>query len=165
MESGEFYMKSEIMKPDTIQTSKIWVDANKLDVCFSIYLNSISEDLNKEDWNNFWRVYNLLQFFAKQDSETVITKPIIDADEVVSFFDERLKITVKLLLEHNVDFNHEGGFALMDENEVVIAEAELAIENDKIVFLPYDEQSATCFINHGYKIIEPESFSINMLKI
>ena len=84
---------------------------------------------------------------------------------MVSFFDDRLKITVKLLLEHNVDFNHEGGFALLDKNEVVIAEAELAIENDKIVFLPYDEQSATCFINHGYKIIEPESFSINMLKI
>lgn len=165
MESGEFYMKSEIMKPDTIQTSKIWVDANKLNVCFSIYLNSISEDLNKEDWNNFWRVYNLLQFFAHEDAETEIEKPIIDADEVVSFFDDRLKITVKLLLEHNVDFNHEGGFALLDKNEVVIAEAELAIENDKIVFLPYDEQSEICFINHGYKIIEPESFSINMLKI
>ncbi len=52
-----------------------------------------------------------------------------------------------------------------NSNNVREFNGSVLIENDKIVFLPYDEQSATCFINHGYKIIEPESFSINMLKI
>ena len=50
------------------------------------------------------------------------------------------------------------GFYLKDEEDIVIAEAELGIESEKIVFFPFNSQSELTFKNQGYKICTPEEY-------
>lgn len=70
--------------------------------------------------------------------------------------------------EHNVAFNHEGGFALMDESKVVITTPKQNLQLKMIklyFFLTMNSRQPVLLITTDTKIIEPESFSINMLKI
>ena len=77
---------------------------------------------------------------------------------ILQYFDESLHNVVKYLLVNNIVFNHDCGFTLTDANGVVIAEAELGIEQEKIVFLPFNSQSEIAFKNSGYIIYEPEEY-------
>ena len=58
----------------------------------------------------------------------------------------------------NIDFNHDGGFSLTDEEGTVIAEAELGIESEKVVFFPFDDHSRVIFTNEGYSLLTPEEY-------
>ena len=65
---------------------------------------------------------------------------------------------IKFLKANGKIFNESGTFALKDEKGDVIAEAELGIESEKIVFYPFNIQSANTFKNHGYSISTPEDY-------
>ena len=56
-------------------------------------------------------------------------------------YDESVHPVLKYLEAHSIPFSKDGGFSLVDENDNVIAEAELCIESEKIVFYPYDQNS------------------------
>jgi hypothetical protein len=47
---------------------------------------------------------------------------------------------------------------LLDEDSNILAEAELGIESEKIVFSPFNSQSAMAFINNGYTISTVEEY-------
>lgn len=79
-------------------------------------------------------------------------------DEILSFFDESVHDVVRYLIANNIPFNHEGGFSLQDERGRVIAEAELGIENEKVVFSPFNSQSVACFKNNGYTVCSPQEY-------
>ena len=68
-----------------------------------------------------------------------------------------IKLT-KFLKANGKIFNESGTFSLKDEKGDVIAEAELGIESEKIVFCPFNIQSANTFKNHGYSISTPEDY-------
>jgi hypothetical protein len=68
-----------------------------------------------------------------------------------------IKLT-KFLKANGKIFNESGTFSLKDEKGDVIAEAELGIESEKIVFYPFNIQSANTFKNHGYSISTPEDY-------
>ena len=68
-----------------------------------------------------------------------------------------IKLT-KFLKANGIIFNESGTFSLKDEKGDVIAEAELGIESEKIVFCPFNIQSANAFKNHGYSISTPEDY-------
>lgn len=55
-------------------------------------------------------------------------------------------------------FNTSGSFVLKDEEGRIIAEAELGIEDERIVFLPFNSQSERVFKNHGYSICSPDEY-------
>lgn len=65
---------------------------------------------------------------------------------------------IKQLRSEGKTFNESGSFRLIDEDGNVIAEAELGIESDKIVFSPFNSQSVYAFKNHGYVIATPEEY-------
>ena len=77
---------------------------------------------------------------------------------ILQQFDESLHDLVKFLLKNNIDFNHDCGFTLTDANGEIIGEAELCIEKERIVFLPFNSQSETAFKNSGYTICDPEEY-------
>ena len=68
-----------------------------------------------------------------------------------------IKLT-KFLKANGKIFNESGTFSLKDEKGDVIAEAELGIESEKIVFCPFNIQSTNAFKNHGYSILTPEDY-------
>ena len=65
---------------------------------------------------------------------------------------------IKLLKSEGKKYNESGAFSLKDEKGNVIAEAELGVESEKIVFTPYNIQSANSFKNFGYTIFTPEEY-------
>ena len=47
---------------------------------------------------------------------------------------------------------------MKNESGKVLAEAELGIEDEKVVFIPLTEQDHQKFVSAGYKIVSPEDY-------
>lgn len=82
----------------------------------------------------------------------------ISIEQILEYYDKTVHEVVKYLFANDIDFNQDGGFSLTDIEGNVIAEAELGIESEKVVFAPFDNQSAGVFQNHGYKIMTPDYY-------
>ena len=88
-----------------------------------------------------------------------IGKQIISQEEnILDNFSDELHPIVNFMLEHSIPFDHDGGFFLRNESGKAIAEAELGIEAEKVVFLPLTEQDHQKFVSAGYKIVSPEDY-------
>ena len=70
----------------------------------------------------------------------------------------KTKVLKKKLSLEGKRFNTTDSFTLQDEKGRIIAEAELGIENEKIVFCPFNSQSERVFKNHGYSICSLEEY-------
>lgn len=79
-------------------------------------------------------------------------------DEILEYYDDSVHEVVRFLYANNVEFNHEGGFSISDPDGNIIAEAELGIESEKIVFAPFDSTSSATFKEKGYSILTPEEY-------
>lgn len=62
------------------------------------------------------------------------------------------------MLANNIKFNSNGDFVISDDSGAVIAEAELGIETEKVVFFPFNSQSERAFKNNGFIILEPSEY-------
>lgn len=120
------------------------------------------EEINREDWEDFWRRYNLLQFFRNEPM--IYTETIVDLDEILMYF-PGLEDIVTSLVENHIKFNIEGGFQLK-ENDIIIAEAAIKIEDKNIVIDDFEghEGDISIFEQHGYKVYTPDNFNINEIK-
>ena len=85
-------------------------------------------------------------------------------EDILIYFDESLHDVIRYLDANNIEFDRDGGFCLTDNNGSVIAEAELCIESEKIVFSPLDNQSTTIFENNGYTILTPKDYLNSKMK-
>lgn len=101
---------------------------------------------------------SLVKLEDKSDSQSVFKD---ETENILQYFDDSVHDVVKFLIANKIPFNQEGGFSLQDDNGIVIAEAELCIEDEKIVFFPYDKGSESTFINAGYKVMTPSEFLIS----
>ena len=81
-----------------------------------------------------------------------------DINSILECYDSSVHGVVRYLFDHNISFNICGGFVITDSNENVLAEAELGIESEKIVFFPFSENDQSIFIEHGYLVLTPESY-------
>jgi hypothetical protein len=79
-------------------------------------------------------------------------------DDILLYFDEHLHDVVKYLVEHKIPFDKEGGFTICDEDGNIIAEAELGIESERVVFSPFNSQSEIAFKNNGYSVFKPADY-------
>lgn len=79
-------------------------------------------------------------------------------DDTLSSYDKRLHELIRYLLENNIAFNQDGSFVISDESGTVIAEADLGIETEKIVFCPFNSQSERAFKNNGFTIWTPSDY-------
>ena len=79
-------------------------------------------------------------------------------DNIIDNFSEELHPIVNYMLKHSIPFNHDGGFFLKNESGKVLAEAELGIEEEQVVFIPLSEQDHQKFISAGYKVVSPEEY-------
>lgn len=104
-----------------------------------------------------------LSFFRKECieklhlKETNCTNNNQEADYYL-LYEESVHPVLKYLEAHSIPFSEEGGFSLVDENDNVIAEAELCIESEKIVFSPYDQNSEKALVAAGYTIMSVNEY-------
>lgn len=113
----------------------------------------------------FLKVYrkecnNYLMNRQKKAKESEMTEEDNKHKEILQYFDERVHDVVRYLIEKEIPFNQDGGYVLCDENGTILAEAELGLETEKIVFLPLSEEYEKIFISKGYRIVSPEAFPL-----
>ena len=75
----------------------------------------------------------------------------VDIDEILQYY-PGVEDAARLLLENNVKINPEGGFELVEDDEVK-GSAMLGVEGLKIVIEPLDDESRRAFENSGYTIV------------
>lgn len=79
-------------------------------------------------------------------------------DEVYMLYDESVHPVLDYLKAHSIPFSQDGGFTLLDDQEHVLAEAELGIESEKVVFLPFSSESEKAFKEAGYAICDVNDY-------
>jgi len=93
----------------------------------------------------------------KKQSE-VLEKGSDPLESFLSFYDDRLHNVIRYLLINKIEFNSNGNFVISDESGTVIAEAELGILSEKVVFFPFNSQSERAFKNNGFVILTPSEY-------
>lgn len=127
------------------------------EVIYNIITVPGEENLDKDKWNYFWRLYNLLNLGdnAVRKSEPLEEQKAeineADVDEILRNY-PGVEDIARYLLEHHVEINPEGGYTLMKDEEVV-ADAMLGSDELKIAVDPLDEDSQKAFEAAGYKVI------------
>ncbi len=114
------------------------------------------ENIEKEEWNNFWIVFNLLQFseisFGKEEKEE---NSILE--DLLGMYEEKYHSIIKDLIQSGyIKTNADKDMlnSLTDSDGNLIAEAELIIRHKKIAIFPFSEQDKKILIEKGYEIKE-----------
>jgi len=117
------------------------------------------EKIEKEEWNYFWTLFNMIQFFEevrKEDEDQISNQKEYNVEELLSNFpDEVYHLVLTKIFERGLINDQKDEVKLytaIDEEENILAEAGLIIEHLKIVFEPSDSQSMVYFENLGYRI-------------
>ena len=127
------------------------------EVIYNVITAPGNENLDKDKWNYFWRLYNLLNLgdnaVRKNEpmEEQEATMDENDINDILQYY-PGVEDIARYLLEHHVAISAEGGFSLMRDEEVV-ANAMLGSEVLKIAVDPLDENSRKAFEEAGYKVI------------
>lgn len=126
------------------------------------------EEIEKEEWNTFWILFNLLQFFElnKMDDKTEEFKEKsseLNLEDILSNFDisfhpfiEKLYAMGKIKTESD-EINL---YSLTDSRGDSIAEADLIIHHLKLVIDPFSDKDKAVFQKNGYQIIKAENLTL-----
>ncbi|MGK0365672.1 MAG: DEAD/DEAH box helicase domain-containing protein, partial [Saprospiraceae bacterium] len=145
---------------------------------FSLFVKQPNEGYDLSSWNVFWQLFNLLQLIVEQpDDLEYLSKEdgfilrstlkeeedlTIENEEVFEYFDEEFHPIIEQLLAHNLPFDKDGSFVLLDELENVVAEGILGFSSMKIVFEPFEDYESV-FKEMGYKILLPSEFTDELI--
>lgn len=122
----------------------------------SLSLTPGLQQINKDDWMDFWRRYNILQFFeTKQENATDITPSLILPtahvyDEWIEYYPEEYQPLVIKACEKGYDIQDGGDFTVLDEDGGTIGSAAFGIETEKWMVDPYSDEDRRSFVEHGY---------------
>lgn len=135
------------------------------EVIYNVITDPGEDDLDKDRWNYFWRLFNLLNLgdnavMKKAQMTDSAAENASDNEQDERRRQEILQYYAALgveeiagyLLEHHVAINPEGGFSLTDDDTMVSADAALGSKAYRFVVDPFDEASKTAFENAGYKV-------------
>lgn len=120
----------------------------------NVMLPDIFLKVYRKECNDY---FSIVASKDKSDNNAAVENKI---EDILQYFDDSVHEVVKFLIVNNIPFNQDGGFTLQNDDGTVIAEAELCIEDEKIVFSPYDKESESAFINAGYKVMTPSEYFI-----
>lgn len=130
---------------------------------YRIIVTPKAENIEKEVWNKFLRLYNLLGCFGPDTiweiSNEISTSIAINGDsiqlnELIEAYDnEDLGDMITFLFEHNVNINPDGYFVVIENNEI-IADALLGSEKYKFA-VTEDETAIKALVSRGYQILKP----------
>jgi hypothetical protein len=159
-----FFVKTTFIPRNTLLKGSAWYPYDQVDhledsVRYDWGLKEGMTEINREDWEDFWRRYNLLQFFHNNPLKEEL--PSIDLDEILLYF-PGLEDLVTTLVSNHISFDTEGGFELKD-GDIIIAEAAIKIDDKNIVIDDFEghEGDITIFEQHGFKVMTPDNFNIN----
>jgi DEAD/DEAH box helicase domain-containing protein len=133
-------------------------------------IDDLPEGYPREDWELFWRVYNLLQAEEPElrfELGAANLDPLDDEqadaaapEGLLAYFDAAYHPLVRQLLEREIGFASEEGSFFLEENGQVAAEAVLGFPVAKVVLGALSEEDAAAFRAHGYAVRTLEDFEL-----
>lgn len=114
--------------------------------------------------DNVWLPEVFIEIYKMYATAAIEEKHFISDNNdknVFTYYSPEVHDIIRLLIKEQIPFNQNGGFRLTDEGNAVIAEAELGIESEKVVFLPFNSQSELAFKNAGYEIMDVDTYLKN----
>lgn len=149
-------------QPWAALTVKVDINNKVMKPVFEVPLDYTSDDgLSENQWQDFWRVYNLVSLYQGIETSTPVISQDSQWEDIAKEFDDDLHDIVITLLQQNIKFEHTAGSVIKNEKGKKVCEAELVSHEHKFVFFPDDEDAA---ISAGYEIFEPDTFNINDIK-
>ncbi|WP_228779872.1 DUF1998 domain-containing protein [Aquiflexum lacus] len=121
-----------------------------------------SEQIDKEEWNNFWVLFNMLQFaeFVQETTGLVKEESGYNLEQLLGNFPDEVyhEVLAKLYTKGYLKSEEDEIrlYTALDDQGNTLAEAELIIDHLKLVIGPIDEQSTKYFENIGYRIESQE---------
>ena len=111
--------------------------------------------IDKKDWMDFWRRYNILQFFSPADTQisTGEHQMAHDVSDITRYYPEEYHPLVRLASEKGYNVSDDGDFNLTDEDDAVIASAGFGIKECKWAVDPYSDEDRQNFEKEGYLIL------------
>lgn len=139
-------------------------------VRYQVNTDLINQDLEKDIWNHYWRLQNLLGLLGSNAiysccsggiEPSVNTSSGLSLAELIEAYDnEELNPMIELLHANGVQINSDGYFAI-EENGEIVADALLGSEEYKFAVTD-DVSSCTVLKSRGYTILAP--YDIETLK-
>ncbi|SEH05045.1 putative ATP-dependent helicase Lhr [Candidatus Venteria ishoeyi] len=134
------------------------IDTSKI---FGQYKLKHIEDINKDHWNTFWIIYNLLQFFELKEKAELVDEikelsSNLNLAEIQGQFDSNYHPIIEKLYNCGQLKSEEDEiklYSLTDNKGDVLAEAEFIIESLKKVVNPFSPEDKSVFTKYGFKEI------------
>jgi hypothetical protein len=164
LKDGAFYVFPDVQVDfENFITIKTAVRVSDLEVSSKTYVSPQITSIEKDHWEIFWQIYNLIQFntdinFEVNEQELVAQNKY----DCLVYHNPQLHDIIKQLIDNNIEFERDGGFILTTNDG--FAEAMLGFNDPKIAILPLSEEDEMVFKREGYQILSPEMFNINMIR-
>lgn len=115
------------------------------------------DKIDKTEWNQFWILYNILQFFSFTPVEKE-TDPDLEyqISDLLDSFDPEYHSIVKQIYDEGLVQTEEEEkklYALSDDRGNVIAEADLIVYKTQKVYEPFSEEDEKVFKENGFDVI------------
>jgi DEAD/DEAH box helicase domain-containing protein len=166
--TGDFYIFPVLPDITNIGCMILAVRVSDLNMKSSVSIRPVESHLDKEQWENFWSVFNLIQegcILVDSDLSEKITEDLEEGDgkyECLANFDEDLHPVIRKLIEERIAFGKEGSFFLNTENP--FPEAAIGFKDKKMFLRPLSEEDGKAFKEAGYTEIQPLSFNIESVR-
>ncbi|MBN1600876.1 MAG: DEAD/DEAH box helicase [Chitinispirillaceae bacterium] len=124
---------------------------------FGGYTVNSTDEIDKKSWNQFWAIFNLIQFFDYESTEQKTPCDVtINIDAIIAAFPSVLHDALWKLYNAGLLQSEEDEIqlnSLLDENGNVLAEAELIMTSTKQVYNPYSEADKEIFEKNSFTLV------------
>lgn len=161
----DFLIVSEAGRHYSFTQVRVAVHLPRMDTIGAITLTETTNTLPKDAWNDFWRLYNLVQDALIDDRGAADAFPADAAEdlEFLKYYDYHLHDIVRALHNAGIDVSREGSFFLEDP-EFEPAEAAIGSKTKKFFIAPISADDRALFLQAGYSEITPENFDLEQWK-
>lgn len=166
--SKDGFMYINLISKDDFFEYRILQKLIDLEYLGRLFIKDDESEYNKDSWELFWSIFNLVQFSFNNmgitflnDLTTETQEDEPEADAIFDNFDEKYHPVVRELLKRNIAINKDDYFYLKNEDNQIIAEAFLGLPDYKIVIDALSDESSIHFISAGYKVYTLDTFDIS----
>lgn len=151
------YVPSNVSDQNPLFSFKVAVNIAQFKIVSKYHMGETA-NIDKNQWDTFWEIYNLLQFSDFQETkETEASEgeePSYTFNDLLSVFpnQELHGILEKLFKAGKINSEEDEIplYTLLDRNGEEIAGAELFIHKLKIAYNPYSNSDKETILKHGY---------------
>ena len=117
------------------------------------------DSISKDEWNEFWILFNLFQFFEFLETKDTASMSNYSLTNLLEQFDEEYHPILNEIFKRGEVKSEDDEiklYSLTDRNGKLIAEAELILYKTKQVYSPFSEQDLKVFQKEGFEILTKE---------